>query len=87
MANFIKNLKAKIQTLVTPEPLIKQECVSKIVTLLERDFRSDEQNEILLAVVKNLSANREKKLSNLEKEYHVLAQNMVFLNQKIKLEG
>lgn len=65
------------------EPMIKSEAVENTLYLLERDFKADEQNEIILNLITRLHAKREAELIKLEKEFQELKAQTESLKKKV----
>ena len=69
MKKFLNYLKTYLSTVLSPEPEIQSDYVNKVVYLLRRDFDSEQQNEILVAVATKLSVLRDQDLAQMEKDY------------------
>jgi len=80
MKKFFSWLQATKKSYLDIEPEVQAEYVSKVVYLLRRDFKSDEQNEILLAIAYKLSDLRVKDLDQMAKDYAKLQENTETLN-------
>lgn len=81
--DFIMRIKLKIYSWLSPEPEIQAEYSEKVVFLLRRDFNTKEQNEIVVAIAKRLSEEREKDMSKMSEEYATLQQDMLDLKSHI----
>ena len=69
MKKFINYIRTSLSTLLSPEPEIQSDYVNKVVYLLRRDFDSEQQNEILVAIATKLSVLRDQDLAQMEKDY------------------
>lgn len=69
MKKLLNYLKTYLSTVLSPEPEIQSDYVNKVVYLLRRDFDSEQQNEILVAVATKLSVLRDQDLAQMEKDY------------------
>jgi len=85
MKKLLNYYKSKLSAFLTPEPEIQENYVAKVVYLLRRDFDSEQQNEILVAVVKRLSVLREYDLEQMAKDYANLQENTNILRPKLAL--
>lgn len=80
---FLLTTKLKVLGWLSPEPEIQAEYSEKVVFLLRRDFNTKEQNEIVLAIVKRLSEEREKDMTKMSEQYATLQQDMLDLKSHI----
>lgn len=64
-------------------PVVKEECITKIVHGLRRDFPIEVQNEIVLAVSKNLNDLREKDQVRMEEELETLKIHSALFKTKV----
>ena len=64
-------------------PVVKEECITKIVHGLRRDFPIEVQNEIVLAVSKNLNDLREKDQVRMEEELETLKVHSAIFKTKV----
>jgi hypothetical protein len=85
MKKFLNQLRAQISTLLTPVPEVQNDYVDKVVYLLRRDFNSEEQNAILLAVATKLSKLRDEDLAQMEKDYANLQEYNSSLKNRLAL--
>lgn len=85
MKKLLNQWKAQLLEFLTPEPEVQEEYVNKVVYLLRRDFESQAQNEILLAVATKLSALRDQDMRDMEKEYETLQKNNTILKHRLTL--
>lgn len=69
MKRFLNYLRTHLSTFLSPEPEIQNDYVNKVVYLLRRDFDSEQQNEILVAIATKLSVLRDQDLAQMEKDY------------------
>lgn len=65
------------------EPMIKSEAVESTLYLLDRDFRPDEQNEIILNLIQRLHAKREADVIRMENELKELKAQTNILKVKL----
>lgn len=85
MKKLLNQWRAQLLEFLTPEPEVQEEYVNKVVYLLRRDFESQAQNEILLAVATKLSALRDQDMRDMEKEYETLQKNNTILKHRLAL--
>jgi hypothetical protein len=85
MEKYLNFLKVKISNFLEPDPELEEDYVNKVVYLLRRDFKPDEQNRILLAIAIKLSNLREKDMIQLEKELRILQKSTEVLNMRLAL--
>jgi len=69
------------------EPMIKSEAVDKTLYLLDRDFRPDEQNEIILNLIQRLHAKREADVIRMENELKELKAQTNILKVKLVMNN
>jgi hypothetical protein len=85
MKKFFKWLRATIAFYLEVQPEVQADYVNKVVYLLRRDFDSEQQNDILLAVALKLSDLRERDLDQMAKDYANLQENTNTLKYKLAL--
>ena len=85
MKKFLNQLRAQLSALLTPVPEVQSDYVDKVVYLLRRDFNSEEQNAILLAVATKLSKLRDEDLAQMEKDYANLQEYNSSLKNRLAL--
>jgi hypothetical protein len=85
MKKFFNWLRATIASYLEVEPEVQSEYVNKVVYLLRRDFDSEEQNQILLAIANKLSDLREKDLDQMSRDYANLQENTNTLKYRLAL--
>ena len=85
MKKFLSYIKLQLFTILSPEPEIQEDYVDKVVYLLRRDFDSEQQNEILVAIATKLSVLREQDLEQMEKDYANLQENTNTLKHRLAL--
>lgn len=85
MEKYLNFLKVKISNFLEPDPELEEDYVNKVVYLLRRDFKPDEQNRILLSIAIKLSNLREKDMIQLEKELQILQKSTAILNTRLAL--
>ena len=85
MKKFLNYIKLQLFTILSPEPEIQEDYVDKVVYLLRRDFDSEQQNEILVAIATKLSVLREQDLEQMEKDYANLQENTNTLKHRLAL--
>lgn len=78
-------LRATIASYLEVEPEVQADYVNKVVYLLRRDFDSEQQNDILLAIALKLSDLRERDLNQMAKDYANLQENTNTLKHKLAL--
>jgi hypothetical protein len=85
MKKFFNWLRATIASYLEVEPEVQSEYVNKVVYLLRRDFDSEQQNQILLAIANRLSDLREKDLDQMSRDYANLQENTNTLKYRLAL--
>jgi hypothetical protein len=85
MKKFFNWLRAIMVSHLEVEPEVQAEYVNKVVYLLRRDFDSEDQNAILLAIAIKLSVLREKDLDQMSKDYANLQENTNTLKHRLAL--
>lgn len=85
MKKFLNYLRTQLSAFLSPEPEIQNDYVDKVVYLLRRDFDSEQQNEILMAIAIKLSKMRDADLAQMEKDYANLQECNGILKQKLAL--
>ncbi len=76
---------SKFDNFVSPEPVVKSVAISNTVYLLSRDFSLEEQNEIVIDVIKQLIEKRDLEVIELKKRIeHINTENDNF-KQKVVL--
>jgi hypothetical protein len=83
---LITKARLAMYNFLTPVPEIEEEYVDKVVYLLRRDFDTQTQNNILLAVGKKLSVLREQDMRKMEEDYKILQQSHVNLNSRFAIQ-
>ena len=85
MKKFFNYIRIQLSNILSPEPEIQNEYIDKVVYLLRRDFDSEEQNEILVAIATRLSALRDQDLRQMEKDYANLQEYNNTLKHRLAL--
>jgi hypothetical protein len=85
MKKFLNYLRTHLSAMLSPEPEIQNDYVDKVVYLLRRDFNSEEQNQILVAIATNLSKLRDQDLAQMEKDYANLQEYNGILKSRLAL--
>lgn len=85
MKKFLNYIRTQLSAFLSPEPEIQNDYVDKVVYLLRRDFDSEQQNEILMAIAIKLSKMRDADLAQMEKDYANLQEYNGILKQKLAL--
>jgi len=85
MKKFFNYIRTQLSAFLSPEPEVQNDYVDKVVYLLRRDFNSQEQNQILVAIATKLSALREQDMRQMEKDYKVLQHNSNLLKERLAL--
>jgi hypothetical protein len=85
MKKFFNWLRATIASYLEVEPEVQSEYVNKVVYLLRRDFDSEQQNQVLLAIANRLSDLREKDLDQMSRDYANLQENTNTLKYRLAL--
>ncbi len=80
------NMRSKMSTFLNPQPEVEEEYIDKVVYLLRRDFDTETQNNILLAVGKKLSELRDQDMRKMEEDYKILQQSHNNLNSRIAFQ-
>jgi hypothetical protein len=85
MKKLLNYIRTQLSAFLSPEPEIQNDYVDKVVYLLRRDFDSEQQNEILVAIATKLSKMRDADLAQMEKDYANLQEYNSILKQKLAL--
>jgi hypothetical protein len=85
MKKILNQWRTQLSALLTPVPEIQNDYVDKVVYLLRRDFNSEEQNAILLAIATKLSKLRDEDLAQMEKDYANLQEYNSSLKHRLAL--
>jgi hypothetical protein len=85
MKKLLNYIRTQLSAFLSPEPEIQNDYVDKVVYLLRRDFDSEQQNEILVAIATKLSKMRDADLAQMEKDYANLQEFNGILKQKLAL--
>ena len=80
------NMRSKMSTFLNPQPEIEEDYIDKVVYLLRRDFDTETQNNILLAIGKKLSELRDQDMRKMEEDYKILQQSHNNLNSRIAFQ-
>lgn len=78
----MNQLRKKLLEYLTPQPEIKNDYVEKVVYLLRRDFNTQEQNDIIIAIGKRICEEREKDMSRMSDEYADINEGLNELRNK-----
>lgn len=81
--DICKSWKEKIIEILTPESIVKEELIEKIVHQLHKDFEPHVQNEILFKVVKRLKEERNHDVVNLKMQLNSILDASDKLNNSI----
>lgn len=79
-------MRSKMSTFLNPQPEIEEDYIDKVVYLLRRDFDTETQNNILLAIGKKLSELRDQDMRKMEEDYKILQQSHNNLNSRIAFQ-
>jgi hypothetical protein len=85
MKKLLNYCRTHLSAVLSPEPEIQSDYVNKVVYLLRRDFDSEQQNEILVAVATKLSILRDQDLAQMEKDYANLQENNNTLKHRMAI--
>jgi hypothetical protein len=85
MKKLLNYCRTHLSAFLSPEPEIQSDYVNKVVYLLRRDFDSEQQNEILVAVATKLSILRDQDLAQMEKDYANLQENNNTLKHRMAI--
>lgn len=85
MKKFLNYIRTQLSAFLSPEPEIQNDYVDKVVYLLRRDFNSEEQNQILVAIATNLSKLRDQDLAQMKKDYANLQEYNGILKSRLAL--
>lgn len=79
-------MRSRMSNFLTPEPEVESDYIDKVVYLLRRDFDTETQNNILLAIGKKLSQLRDQDMRKMEEDYKILQQSHNNLNSRIAFQ-
>jgi hypothetical protein len=82
-----RKLKTKFENFTRHEPMMKAEAVEKTLYLLRRDFKMEDQNDIMLSLIRRLHDKREKDIIDLENTIEMMKNQTNKLKEKVIING
>jgi hypothetical protein len=82
-----RKVKTKFENFTRHEPMMKAEAVEKTLYLLRRDFKMEDQNDIMLSLIRRLHDKREKDIIDLENTIEMMKNQTNKLKEKVIING
>lgn len=80
-----RKAKAKFDDFTRHEPMVKAEAIEKTLYLLRRDFEMEEQNDIVLSLIRRLHDKREYDIIQLENKIEMMKDQTNKLKERVVL--
>jgi hypothetical protein len=80
---FNRKLKTKFENFTKNEPMMKAEAIEKTLYLLRRDFEMEEQNDIMLSLIRRLHDKRETDIIKLETKIEMMKDQTNKLKERV----
>jgi hypothetical protein len=78
-----RKVRTKFENFTKHEPMMKAEAVEKTIYLLRRDFKMEDQNDIILSLIRRLHDKREKDIIELENTIEMMKSQTNKLKEKV----
>jgi hypothetical protein len=78
-----RKVKAKFEDFTRHEPIMKAEAIEKTLYLLRRDFEMDEQNDIMLSLIRRLHDKREYDIIQMENKIQMMKEQTNKLKERV----
>jgi hypothetical protein len=78
-----RKVRTKFENFTKHEPMMKAEAVEKTLYLLRRDFKMEDQNDIMLSLIRRLHDKREKDIIELENTIEMMKSQTNKLKEKV----
>jgi hypothetical protein len=78
-----RKAKMKFENFTKHEPMMKAEAVEKTLYLLRRDFEMEEQNDIMLSLIRRLHDKREADIIQLETKIEMMKDQTNKLKERV----
>jgi hypothetical protein len=78
-----RKVRTKFENFTKHEPMMKAEAVEKTIYLLRRDFKMEDQNDIMLSLIRRLHDKREKDIIELENTIEMMKSQTNKLKEKV----
>lgn len=78
-----RKVRTKFENFTKHEPMMKAEVVEKTIYLLRRDFKMEDQNDIILSLIRRLHDKREKDIIELENTIEMMKSQTNKLKEKV----
>jgi hypothetical protein len=82
-----RKVRAKFENFTRHEPMMKAEAVEKTLYLLRRDFKMEDQNDIVLSLIRRLHDKREKDIIELEAKIEMMKNQTNKLKENVVING
>jgi hypothetical protein len=78
-----RKIKTKFENFTKHEPIQKAEAIEKTLYLLRRDFKMEEQNDIMLSLIRRLHDKREADIIQLETKIEMMKDQTNKLKERV----
>jgi len=78
-----RKFKTKFDDFTRHEPIMKAEAIEKTLYLLRRDFEMDEQNDIMLSLIRRLHDKREYDIIQMENKIQMMKDQTNKLKERV----
>lgn len=82
-----RKIRVKFENFTRHEPMMKAEAVEKTLYLLRRDFKMEDQNDIVLSLIRRLHDKREKDIIDLENTIEMMKNQTNKLKENVVING
>lgn len=82
-----RKVRTKFENFTKHEPMMKAEAVEKTLFLLRRDFKMEDQNDIMLSLIRRLHDKREKDIIELENKIEMMKNQTNKLKESVVING
>lgn len=82
-----RKVRTKFENFTKHEPMMKAEAVEKTLYLLRRDFKMEDQNDIMLSLIRRLHDKREKDIIELETKIEMMKDQTNKLKESVVING
>ena len=82
-----RKVRTKFENFTKHEPMMKAEAVEKTLYLLRRDFKMEDQNDIMVSLIRRLHDKREKDIIELETKIEMMKDQTNKLKESVVING
>lgn len=82
-----RKVRTKFENFTKHEPMMKAKAVEKTLYLLRRDFEMEDQNDIMLSLIRRLHDKREKDIIELENKIEMMKNQTNKLKESVVING